>query len=521
VPTIISHLKKNVERAPEAGALVFGDKKIEYGLFLESIRRLAQGLKNIGISVKDRVAIMLPNVPHFCISYYGVLELGAIAVPVNIMYDEENIAYILNDSGAKAIIAWVGFKSQVSAAVAKSPECKQVIYLGDTVPKGTLALSILLAQSRPLEETVDIPDSDSAVINYTSGVSDMPHGAELSHDALFSNATTCREMFMITAQEKLLAILPLFHPLGQTLVMNTAVLAGACVVILPRFSPEEIYNVIKQNGVTFMAGVPGMFKSLAELAIEKGSTPSLKYCMSYGSPLPDQVLKDFEEKFDTLILEAYGLTEAGPLVTANRLHRDRKHGSAGLPLVGVELQIRDASNDQLRPKQNGEIWIKSPGLMKGYYNKPAETEAILKDGWLFTRDIGYLDEDHYLFIQERKDDIIEKSGFHIFPSEIESLLMQHPAVAEVAVVGVAGLPQGAEIKAFIVLKKGAEMTKEQVETFCIEAQLPLYKIPKIIEFCPELPKSPTGRVLKRLLRKKGENKSPNSAQGEGSGAFKG
>ncbi len=497
--TLPNLLKKTAEKTPEQTALVFNKHKVEYGLVIESVRRLARGLKELGISKGDAVAVMLPNVPHFCVSYFGILELGAIAVPINIMYDKEAIQHQIQDSSAKAIIAWVGYQDRVLTAVAASPECRTTIFLGAKIPAKTYPLTQIIAGSQPLSEPVDIQPSDIAVINYTSGVTDVPLGAEFTHEALIANATTCRDMFRISHEEKLLAVLPLFHPLGQTLVMNAAFAVGATVVLLPAFSPEAIIETVQKNAVTFLAAVPNMFQKLAQLQTGSPDIPSLKLCMNYGGALDEETLAHFEAKYNTLVLQAYGLTEAGPLVTSNRINRDRKKDSVGLPLVGVELQIRDKEGRQLRPRQNGQIWIKGPGVMQQYHNRQNETDKILKDGWLFTGDIGCLDDDHYLYIRERQEDIILKAGFEIFPGEIEKILLDHPSVSEAAVIGIPDKSQGYEVKAFLVLQQGKTVTTQEIDEYCKQL-LPVYKSPKIIEICTSLPKSPTGRILKRVLR---------------------
>jgi len=514
LPTLTALFDKTANKMPEQIALVFNEHKIEYGRCQEAINRLAQGLKELGIEKGDRVAIMLPNVPHFCISYYAILRLGAVAVPVNIMFPQQEIRYILRDSGAKAIIAWYGFAPEVMPAVEDSI-CKEILFLGNKVPKGTRALTMLMAKSRPISNAPEVSEGDLAVINYTAGISDEALGAELTHSALTANASTCREMFRISSGERIISVLPLFHPLGQTLVMNASFLAGATVVLVPRFEPEQVLKTIEENNVTFLAGVPDMFRAL--VGVESGvSIPSLKYCLSYGGRLSNDLIQEFETRFDALILEAYGLTEAGPLVTTNRLDRDRKIGSVGLPLFGVEIQIRDEEGNILKPKESGEIWIKSPSVMRGYYNRPEESAKRLKDGWLFTGDMGYLDEYHYLFIQERKDDIIVKGGFHIYPIEVEDIILQHEAVEEVAVIGVPDQIQGSEVKAVIVTRKGHSVTGEEIVEFCRQ-YLPVYKTPKYIEFREALPKSATGRVLKRALRnefngKKNQGESNKSKQ---------
>lgn len=512
MPTLVSNLHKTVEKLPEQTALIFNEIKIEYGRLLEAVKRLAQGLKELSVQKGDRVALMLPNVPHFCISYYAIMEIGAVVVPFDLMYKEEEIKHRLQDCGADVIIAWVGFQTHVMPAAQAVSKKVTVLFLGERIPQNSFSLTQLIAKSLPLSESVDLADGDLAVINYTSGPLDESFGAELSHAALAANASICRDMLRITFEEKLIAVLPLFHPLGQTLVMNTGFMLGATIILAPRFVPDDAIAAVRNKGVTLLAGVPAMFRSLAAVDLQDQPVPCLKYCVSYSGKLTEEVIRDFEKKYDALILEAYGLTEAGPLVTCNRINRDRKIGSVGLPLLGVEVQIRDDEGTLLRPNSSGEIWINSPSTMSGYHNRPDETQKRLRDGWLFTGDMGYLDEDHYLYVQERKDDIIIKGGFHIFPHEVEEVIARHPAVAEVAVIGIPDSSQGFEVKAFVVLKGDAK-TSEAELIVCCEETLPKYKRPQYIEICPSLPKSATGRILKQKLRAKSMEKEKTEQSG--------
>ncbi len=501
MPTLVSNLHRTVEKSPEQIALIFNEVNIEYGRLLEAVKRLAQGLKELGVRKGDRVALMLPNVPHFCISYYAVLEIGAVVVPFDLLYKEEEIKHRMEDCEAGVIIAWVGFYSRLMPSVQGLSKKVTILLLGERIPRNTLSLTQLIARSSPLSAPVEVADGDLAVINYTSGSLDESFGAELSHAALVANASICRDMLRITSEERLIAVLPFFHPLGQTLVMNTGFMLGATIILVPRFVPADVIDAVRNRGVTLLAGVPAMFRSFAALDLKDQPVPCLKYCVSYGGRLTEEVIRDFEQKYDALILEAYGLTEAGPLVTCNRINRDRKIGSVGLPLLGVEVQIRDEEGALLRPNNSGEIWVRSPSTMTGYHNHPEETQKKLRDGWLFTGDIGYLDEDHYLYVQERKDDIIVKGGFHIFPHEVEEVIARHPAVAEVAVIGVPHTSQGFEVKAFVVLKENQSASEAELIA-CCEETLPKYKTPNYVEICASLPKSATGRILKQKLRAK-------------------
>lgn len=493
--TLISQLLKIVEGHSQETAIISGDAAITYGQFANAVKRLAAGLRQLGVEKGDRVAIMLPNVPHFCLSYYAILHLGAVVVPLNFMNDTHDIRRQLSDSEAKILITWQGFHKQASSAFSNTPTCTNLIYLGNSIPTNAYSLTHLISSSSPLETGAETDDSELAVINYTSGISDIALGAELTHEAIAATV----EMFRIGLQERLIAVLPLFHPLGQTLVMHASLAAGTSLVLLPRFQPLEVIRTIQKHQVTFMPAVPGMFRALNEVQEKNLDMPSLKYCMSYGGFLPDETLQDFENRYHATILKAYGLTEAGPLVSSSRITRDRKAESVGLPLIGVEVQIRDAAGSILRPGQSGEVYVKSPSLMRGYHNQAEETQKRLHDGWLASGDIGFLDIDHYLFIQERKDDIIVKGGFEIFPREVERVLLEFPGVDEAAVVAIADSVQGSEVKAFIVLKKDERPDSKALTQFCSNS-LPMYKCPKFMDFVEKLPKSPTGRVLKRLLK---------------------
>jgi long-chain acyl-CoA synthetase len=509
--TLISQLLTIAEGHSQETAIISGDAAITYGQFADAVKRLAAGLRQLGIEKGDRVAIMLPNVPHFCLSYYAILHLGAVVVPLNFMNDTRDIRRQLSDSGAKILITWQGFHKQASSAFANTPTCVNLIYLGNSIPTNAYSLTHLILSSSPLEIGSDADGSELAVINYTSGISDIALGAEFTHEAIAANAATTIEMFRIGLQERLIAVLPLFHPLGQTLIMHASFTAGTSLVLLPRFQPLEVIRTIQKHQVTLMPAVPGMFRAFNEVQGENLDMPSLKYCMSYGGFLPLETLQDFENRFHATILKAYGLTEAGPLVSSSRTTRDRKAGAVGLPLIGVEAQIRDAAGNILRPNQSGEVYVKSPSLMRGYHNQAAETQKRLQNGWLATGDIGYLDIDHYLFIQERKDDIIIKGGFEIFPREVERVILEFPGIDEAAVVAIPDSAQGSEVKAFIVLKIDERPDSQALMQFCL-SHLPMYKCPKFIEYVEKLPKSPTGRVLKRLLKQNGatRNKAPNS-----------
>ena len=499
MPTLVSNFASTAENLPNQTALVFNQKKIDYGQLNEAIKRFAKGLLDLGIVKGDRIALMMPNVPHFCISYYAILQIGAVVVPINIMYNKKEIQYHLQDCGVKLVIAWSGFSSEVLPAVQATASCQDVLFLGQKIPQGTKALTQIIAQAEPLSEEIDISPTDLAVINYTSGIANEALGSELTHEALVTNAITCHRMFHISPNDNIISVLPLFHPLGQTLLMNSSFFVGASVILLPKFDPQELIKLIEDYKASFLAAVPDMYRSLSQLTGLSNPVPTLRYCLSYGGRLSSEMISIFESKFDAVILEAYGLTEAAPLVTCNRINHDKKPGSVGPPLVGVEIQIRGHNGQVQKPLMSGEIWIKSSSVMQGYHNHPDETRKKLKDGWLFSGDMGYVDEDNFLFILARKEDIITKGGFEILPHVVEGIILEHSNVEEVAIIAIPDKIHGSEVKAFIVTKDGKPINYDDLFKFC-QNSLPIYKIPKYVEFCENLPKSATGRVLKRNLR---------------------
>ena len=498
LPSKIFHV---ADQQPHAPALIAGEVTVSYGQFADAVLRLAGALSQLGVKKGDRAALMLPNVPHFCVSYYAILHLGAVVVPLNFMNDVNDLRRQLTDSGATVLITWQGFHKQAQAAVHQSPT-STLIYLGEKIPVQSYSLTQIMAAATPQANGVEIDDDEPAVISYTSGISDQALGAVMSHRALAANAATVAEMFRMGAQDRVPAVLPLFHPLGQTMVLHATLASGGSVVLLPRFQPLEVIRTMQSRQATLLPAVPGMFRAFNELENDDLQLPSLKCCLCYGGLLPQETQEAFENRFGTVILKAYGLTEAGPLVSSSRIDRDRKENAVGLPLVGVEVQIRNEQGKILSPNQRGEVFVKSPSLMLGYYHRPEETARRLQDGWLATGDIGYLDIDHYLFIVERKDDIIHKGGFEIYPREVERVLLEFDGVDEAAVTSMPDPVHGAEVKAFVVLHRGGRPDARALMEHC-RSQLPVYQCPKVIEFVDKLPKSATGRILKRLLRQSG------------------
>jgi long-chain acyl-CoA synthetase len=421
---------------------------------------------------------------------------------------EADLVHILKDCKAKAVIAWGGFQDTIFEVCKELEQPLEFIFLGELKPAGSHSLVQLVSQSTSMESPAECSSDDVAAILYTAGTTGPPMGVELTHTNLISSAKMCKDMFLLNSEDRLMAVLPLFHPFGQTAIMNTALFSNATMVMHHRFDPQEVLRSINTNKVTFFPAVPSMLKTMLDSAQESDDLSSLKYCITYGFPLNKDIQQRFEDKFNVLVLEGYGLTEATSLVACNRLDRERKPGSVGLPLVGLEINILNENGEALLPGQTGEIAVKGPNVMKGYLNCPKENQQTLRHGWLYTGDIGTVDEDHYFYVTDRKKDIIVKGGFHIYPKELENIALQHPKISEAVAVGVTDPVQGEEVKLHIILKENEEATEEEIRNFCKE-HLEVYKCPKFIQFHTSFPKTTTGRILKRELREQGLQKNIN------------
>jgi long-chain acyl-CoA synthetase len=420
-------------------------------------------------------------------------------VPLNILMRRDELRRALEETSAQVLIAWGGFKNTVLGAVAELSQPVTMVFLGERIPVDSCSLTQLIAQSAAEEHPAPVQEEDTAAIVYTAGTTGEPLGVELTHANLVAAANMCRTMLLLTSKDRIMAVLPLYHPFAQAAAMNAAIDAGAPLVIHHRFRPREILTSISQNQVTCMAAAPGMLQALLDTAQQDDDLASLKYCLTSGSPLADDLRQQFEERFaHTLVLAGYGLTEAAGVVTSNRLDRERKPGSVGLPMLGLELNIFDPEDKPLRPGEHGEIVVKGPNVMKGYLNRPEETARVLRSGWLHTGDVGMADADHYFYVIARKKEVICKGGFHIYPHEIEQVAVGHPAIAEAAAVGVPDPVHGQEVKLHVVLKPGATATAEEIIAYCAE-HLEVYKRPKTVQFHQALPKTPTGRVLRLQL----------------------
>ena len=526
---VIDEMLRNASHNyPGNPALIFGGSRITYQELDHLVDKFTSALFNLGIRKGDRVALLLPNCPQMVIALYSIFRLGAIAVPANPMYQEREIAYQIDNSGAETLIALDLLYPKVSTAKDQTklkkivitsikeylPPLKKMLYplfqvRGDQKIKGGEGTGIyefrdLIAGGSSDPPPSTISPEDTAILQYSGGTTGVSKGAELTHSNIVSNTVqACAWYYIIKkGEEFILSILPMFHTYGIAVCMNLSIATGSCSVLIPRFVPKDVLKVIQEYRITFFPGIPGIYAALNNYkGIGKWDISSVNYCVSGSAPLPITVLEEFEKLTGGVILEGYGLTEASPITHSNPVHRERKVGSIGLPVADTDCKIVDIEDGEKEVPlgETGELCIKGPQVMKGYWNMPSETALSLKDGWLHTGDIARMDEDGYFYIIDRKKDMIISEGFNIYPNEIDELILTHPKVSDAAAVGVPDRLRGEKIILYVVLKEGESALKEEIMGFCKE-RLAKYKVPKKVEFRKEIPKTPVGKVLRRVLR---------------------
>ena len=484
--------EENVRTYGEYVSLAFEGRELTNVDQQRAANRLANALRRRGIGIGDRVVVMLPNCPEVLQAYAAILKLGAVIVPVIFLLSPEEVRHILADSAAKVVIT--------------SPELHAKVegWTGDVVmvwgpASGTLAYDELIAPEADAFTMVDRADGDLAVVLYTSGTTGKPKGVALSHANLASNARAAAAIAELDRREWSLAVLPLSHSYGLT-VMNSGNILGTKGVLLRWFNPELVLETIQTYRVQAMSGVPTMFVYLLNFpGGERFDTMSMRIWGSGAAPLPVEIVEPFEKKFGGRLLEGYGLTEASPVVSAHRYSGVRKLGSVGQPIPGVEARIFDDEDRDVPQGDVGEVCVRGPNVMLGYYGLPDETEKALRNGWLYTGDMGRLDEDGFLYIVERKKDLIIRGGFNVYPREVEEVLYAHPQIAEAAVVGMPDPLMGEDVLAYAVPRSGVTLTEDAVIAFCQE-RLAKFKCPKHVRFLDALPKSPIGKILRKELR---------------------
>jgi long-chain acyl-CoA synthetase len=479
-------------RHPDRIALRCDDVKFTFAELDDAAARVATLLEQAGVQPGDRVGIMLPNTPAFAIVFYGIMYRGAVAVPMNPLLKSREVSYYLSNSGAKALFAAPAFADEATAG---ADQVGAQSWLVDDAGLAEL-IADLPAQDSPVQRGGD----DVAVILHTSGTTGKPKGAMLTHDNLSRNAeVSVRTLVETGPADVVMGCLPLFHVFGLTCGLNGSVLAGAMLTLIPRFDPRKALEVIERDAVTVFEGVPTMYSALLGVAAETAPevTRSLRTCVSGGAALPVQVLTDFEKAFNCTVLEGYGLSESSPAAAFNHPHRERKAGSIGTPIDGVQMRVVDLNGVEVPQGQTGEIQIHGHNVMKGYWNLPDATQAaITTDGWLNTGDVGLVDGDGYFYIVDRTKDMIIRGGYNVYPREIEEVFYEHPAVAEAAVIGIPHESLGEEVGAAVALKKDATITPEELRNY-VKARVAAYKYPRLVWLVDALPKGPTGKVQKR------------------------
>ncbi len=477
-------------------AVIFDERRISYAELDRAARGVATSLRERGVNPGQQVAIMIPNLPEFTIAYFGILYAGCTVVPLNVLLSAPEVQYHLEDSEAVMIFAHPLFANpaRTGAEAAGVPLVWAGGDEGETVEQ--------LAAAEPIEAVFPTSPDDTAVILYTSGTTGKPKGAELTHSNLLINcAVVVPRLIPVDRSHVALATLPLFHSFGQTCIQNATIAAGGTFTLLPRFGPQETFDIMERDGVTLFAGVPTMyFALLHHEGAEKTDLSKLKFCMCGGAPMPVEVMKAFEEKFGVPILEGYGLSETSPVASFNSLEKERKVGSIGYPAWGVELAILDENDQPLADGERGEICIRGHNVMKGYWKRPEANAETLRGGWFHSGDVGERDADGCYRIVDRTKDMIIRGGFNVYPREVEEVLYQHAAIVEAAVISVEHESHGEEVKAVVALAEGHSITADELIAWCKE-RLAAYKYPRIIEFLDVLPKGPTGKILKRELRK--------------------
>lgn len=501
---------------PDKMAVVCGESRLTYRQMHGAINQIANGLADAGINKGDNVALSCPNVPYFSLAYYAILKVGATVVPLNVLSTGREIGYYLNDCNAKAYLCFQGTAELPMAKAgyegfqqAEGCEHFWVMMADPAAPSsvaGATSLAEMMApQSADCDTTCTEP-CDTAVILYTSGTTGFPKGAELSHSNMVMNALASKSIMANVHEDVQVISLPLFHSFGQTCQMNAGFASGNTLVFVPRFTAEAVFSALQQENGTVFAGVPTMYWALLSYDNKDGRFDMEKIIKTFrigisgGASLPVEILTGFEKKYRIPILEGYGLSETCPVATFNHLDHIRKPGSTGTPIWGVEIRIVDVDGSPLPAGEVGEVAIRGHNIMKGYYGNPEATaRAIKAGGWFHTGDLGKLDEDGCLYIVDRVKDLIIRGGFNVYPREVEEVLMTHPAVSLVAVIGVPHDQHGEEIKAYVLIEEGAAISEPELIAWS-KQQMAAYKYPRIVEFRASLPMTATGKILKKELK---------------------
>jgi long-chain acyl-CoA synthetase len=493
MPNLADLLTTSASTGPDKVAVKRDERELTYAALDADTARVAGLLRAKGVRPGDRVGIMLPNVEYFPIAYYGALRAGAAIVPMNVLLKEREVAYYLGDSGAKVLVAWHAFADAAHAGADQTG--------ADCVLVEPGAFEAMLERCDPLDDVVERDGSDTAVILYTSGTTGAPKGAELTQDNLRSNVAASVEVFGLDERSVTLGALPLFHAFGQTCGLNATIAVGGLLTLIARFDGTMALEIVERDRVTVCEGVPTMYNAMLH-SPRAGDTDvsTLEVCVSGGAAMPVELMRAFEARFGCQVLEGYGLSETSPVASFNRRDRERKPGSIGLPLDGVEMRVVAHDGSEVAHGDVGEIAIRGHNVMKGYWRRPDATAEVLdEDGWFRTGDMGRIDDDGYFFIVDRKKELVIRGGYNVYPREVEEVLYEHPDVREAAVIGIPHDDLGEEVAAAVALRDGADSTAADLRAF-VKERVAAYKYPRVVWVVDELPKGATGKILKREIR---------------------
>ncbi len=488
--------------------LHFKETLVSYAQLNELSSRVAHGLASWGVRKGDKICLLIPNRPEFVYVFLGAPKLGAVVVPINTMLKHEEIKYIVENSEAETLITTAQYAERIETIRNDCSKLRSIVLIADAACPGTIPFSKLIAAPADLPY-VDIHPDDDASIIYTSGTTGKPKGVILTHHGYVYDAWAAFTALNMKEDDRPMCILPLFHVNGQVATILCPLYAGASMVLTEGFSPKTFFQDLARHKATSFSGVPTVYSILLNLPdSEKYDLSSLTRCMCGAAPMPVEVFKKFEEKFNTIIIEGYGLSEGTCVSTLNPIDGHRKVGSIGLPVPGQEVRIFDENDNPLPPGKVGEIVIRGDNVMKGYYRNPAANAETLKGGWLHTGDLGYVDEEGYFFIVGRKKEMIIRGGENIYPKEIEEVIYKHPAVSEAAVLGLPDPIWGEEVAAFIITKEGWRLLADELIEYC-KQRLADYKCPRKVFFTEQFPKTATGKIQKSRLKELfHENKLP-------------
>ncbi len=496
-------LRESTLAHPDKPCVIIGDRTLTYAQVEHHAGLVAGNLLALGLEPGDKVAVQLPNIPQFLFAYFGAMRAGLVMVPLNPLLRTSEVAYHLENSDSRVLVTFDLFAEEAHRGTSSVPGVTTYVVDGGTGqrPEGTRGFEELLA---PVEAPDIAPTSadDTAVLIYTSGTTGKPKGAELTHFQLLMNCTIGAELLGVEEDDVSIAVLPLFHVFGLSSVLNPTIRFGTTTVLVPRFEADAVLDAIEQHRATLFSGVPTMYVALLQAEAKGRDLSSLRVGISGGAAIPGEVIRAFEEQFDgVVILEGYGLSETASTTTFNISAEQRKVLSIGRPVWGVQVRVVDDQDRPLPPgpEHVGEIVVRGHNVMKGYYKNPDATAEAFRGGWFHTGDLAYADQDGYLFVVDRKKDLVIRGGYNVYPREVEEVLYEHPAVAEAAVIGKPDDTLGEEVVAVVSLKAGQHATAEELVGFCKE-RMAAYKYPREIRVVPELPKGPTGKILKKELR---------------------